>query len=157
MFDIDEAFGLLWRLLKIMNELAEIMVCLVVTICQIISVLGHFRGMCCIHLQGDWIWFSWMLKWLRGRYIDYIGGLLGFWPVRAVERRSRDRYIKLVKILTICRPENDCFSHFSLWVPTGLVQGLCHCLWSKALITPDPCSLGVWSRQFLFQVTSASP
>ena len=48
--------------------------------------------MYCLHLQGDWIWFGWMLKWLRGRdYIDYVGGLQGFWPIRAVERRSRDR------------------------------------------------------------------
>jgi hypothetical protein len=38
---------------------------------------------------------------LRGRYIDYVGGLQGFWPFRAVERRSRDRCIKLVGILTI--------------------------------------------------------
>jgi hypothetical protein len=30
----------------------------------IISLFQHFGGMCCLHLQGDWISFSWILKWL---------------------------------------------------------------------------------------------
>jgi hypothetical protein len=51
----------------------------------------------------------------RKRYIDYIGGLQGFWPFRAVEGRSMDRCcIKPVGILTFCRPENGYQSHIRL-------------------------------------------
>jgi len=79
----------------------------------------------------------------RKRGIDCVGGLQRFWPIRAVERRSRDRCcIKPVGILTICRPENGSTSLQTL-MPSGLVQGLCHCLCSRALIGPDPCSLSV--------------
>jgi len=50
----------------------------------------------------------------RKRYIDYVGGLQGFWPIRAVERRSRNRCIKPVGILNVCRPENGYLSHCRL-------------------------------------------
>jgi len=30
-----------------------------------VSLLQHFGGMCCYHLQSDWIWSRWMLKWFR--------------------------------------------------------------------------------------------
>jgi hypothetical protein len=42
-------------------------------------------------------------------------------------------------------------------VPPGVVQSLCHCVFSRALIGPDPCILGVWAVQFLLQISSASP
>ena len=41
------------------------MVFLVLTLCRMVSLLQHFGGMCCHHLQSDWIWSRWMLKWLR--------------------------------------------------------------------------------------------
>jgi len=40
--------------------------------CGIISFHQHFARTCCHHIQGDWIRFKWMLKWLEeakwGRY-----------------------------------------------------------------------------------------
>jgi len=46
-------------------NVVKMMVFLVLTLCRMVSLLQHFRGMCCHHLQSDWIWSSWMLKWLR--------------------------------------------------------------------------------------------
>jgi hypothetical protein len=51
----------------------------------------------------------------RKGYVGYVEGLKGFWPIRGVERRNRDRCcIKPLGILTICRPENGYLSHFRL-------------------------------------------
>jgi hypothetical protein len=48
----------------------------------------------------------------RKTYIGYIGVLQGFWPIRAAERRSRDRYCtKPVGILAVCRLE-ECYKDF---------------------------------------------
>jgi hypothetical protein len=44
-----------------------------------------FGGTYCHHLQGDCIWFVWMLKWwVRFKYVAYVEKLEEIWPIRAM-------------------------------------------------------------------------
>jgi len=62
----------------------------VIKLSGILSLFHHFRGICCIHLLGDWIQFLVETK-VNGRIklVNYIGRLKGLWPIRAREMEER--------------------------------------------------------------------
>jgi hypothetical protein len=45
------------------------------------------------------VWFRWMLKQMRGKTVDYIGRIKGFWSIRATkygrENRSCTRRVEI--------------------------------------------------------------
>ena len=63
----------------------EVVVFTVFTLCGVVSLFEHFRGMCCLHHQDSRIWFGWMLKCLGGgNFVGHHedGGSTFLWNIR---------------------------------------------------------------------------
>jgi len=65
-----EITGSHWCTCRSCNALgaAQMIAFCVLEPCRTINVFLCVREICCLHVQGDWIWFRWVLKWLaRGQ------------------------------------------------------------------------------------------
>jgi hypothetical protein len=48
--------------------------CSLLTPCETRLMLHRFGGTCWLHLQAEWIWCVWMLKWLEGANLWIVWG-----------------------------------------------------------------------------------
>jgi len=50
-----------------MSAIIPVIILLAIILFRVINLFQRFWGMCCFHLYGNWILFTWKLKWLGRR------------------------------------------------------------------------------------------
>jgi hypothetical protein len=91
------------------------------------SALWPFGRTYCHHLQGDWFWFMWIVKWTgRMKSVGYMGTLTEIWPMKSCGRRENRASIEPIELgskndhfkgqeFAMCAPASS--SHMAITYP----------------------------------------